>query len=84
MLPERLVEELDLVVEPRKRSAFVEAAVREKLVRERQLRQLRSLRETAGLLETQILPDWRTPAGTTAWVRTLRDQDEATRPRRDL
>ncbi len=80
MLPEELVKELDQVVEKRKRSAFVEEAVRAKLLNERQ-KQL--LKETAGDLGDAGPPEWSTPEGTSAWVRALRDQDEALRPRRD-
>ncbi len=80
MLPEELVKELDQVVEKRKRSAFVEEAVRAKLLNERQKR---LLRETAGAFQGAIPAEWETPEKTSAWVRRHRDQDEVLRPRRD-
>jgi len=77
MLPESLVAELDAVVEKRRRSAFVEAAIREKLTRQRQSS---ALRRTAGALRRSRHRAWGNDA--TAWVRSLRDADETTRPAR--
>ena len=74
MLPESLVEELDATVEPRRRSAFVEAAIREKLLRERQRT---SLRSTAGGLRSKPGAAW--SADPSTWVRSLREQDESVR-----
>ncbi len=69
MLPDELIATLDQLVDKRKRSAFIEAAIREKLRRERQRR---VLRETAGVIRGDAPPEWTTPAGTSAWVHALR------------
>ncbi len=73
VLPEELVEEVDSFAGKRKRSRFVEEAVREKLLR---ARQLRVLRETAGSIDLKNHPEWSTPEKISAWVRALRDEDE--------
>ena len=75
MLPEALVEELDAVVEKRRRSAFVESAIREKLVREKQRL---VLRRTAGVLRAAKGAPWANDPS--AWVRSVRQKDEAVRP----
>ncbi len=74
MLPEALVEELDTVVEKRRRSAFVEAAIREKLARQRQAS---ALRRTAGALHGSKGVAW--AEDPTAWVRSVREADDAVR-----
>ena len=73
MLPDELIATLDRVIEKRKRSAFIEAAIRETLRRERQSR---VLRETAGVIRASAPPEWTTPAGTSAWVHALRALEE--------
>ncbi len=72
ILPEELVNEVDQAAGTRKRSAFVEAAVREKLARQRQSEALRGL---AGILEPGDYPEWATPEQTSAWVRAQRRLD---------
>jgi metal-responsive CopG/Arc/MetJ family transcriptional regulator len=68
-LPEALVAELDRVSGPRNRSAFVEAAVRKAVQRER----LRlSIERTAGSLSAENYPHWRTSEATVEWVREMR------------
>lgn len=76
MLPRRVVEAVDRLVGPRKRSAFVAPAVAEKLAHE----QLgKALAETRGILVQDAYPEWETPEKTSAWVRELRTQaDENT------
>lgn len=72
ILPDRLVEEIDGVVGKRKRSHFVEQAVREKLKRESLLK---ALKETAGMLPADEYPEWETSEKVAAWVRKSRLQD---------
>lgn len=72
ILPEELVNEVDQAAGTRKRSAFVEAAVREKLARQRQSEALRGL---AGILAPADYPEWATPEQTSAWVRAQRRLD---------
>ena len=72
ILPDRLIEEVDEVVGKRKRSHFVEEAIREKLKRGALMK---ALRETAGVLSPEEYPEWETPAKTAAWVRESRRRD---------
>jgi metal-responsive CopG/Arc/MetJ family transcriptional regulator len=55
MLPESLVADLDAVVEKHGRSAFVEEAIREKVLRHRQFA---ALRRTAGALRGAKAVAW--------------------------
>jgi metal-responsive CopG/Arc/MetJ family transcriptional regulator len=73
VLPEALVKQVDAVVGKRKRSRFVEEAVREKLRREGLLA---ALKETAGALSEESHPEWATSEKAAAWVRESRRQDE--------
>lgn len=72
VLPEDLVAEVDRFAGKRKRSAFVEEAIRAKLARERLGR---ALRETAGVLDPADYPEWATPELTSAWVHSMRQRD---------
>ena len=72
VLPDRLIEEIDGTVGKRKRSRFVEEAIREKLRREALLR---ALRETAGILPAAEYPEWETSEKGAAWVRESRRRD---------
>ena len=80
ILPDRLVEEIDDVVGKRKRSHFVEEAIREKLKR---AALLKALKETAGILSPEEYPEWATPDKAAAWVRESRrgDAERLRRPR---
>jgi metal-responsive CopG/Arc/MetJ family transcriptional regulator len=74
ILPDELLDQVDRIAGPRRRSAFVEAAVREKLARE----VLGSaLREAAGILDLANYPEWETPEKVAAWVRAGRRADDA-------
>jgi len=73
VLPEELVKRIDVMVGRRKRSRFVEEAVREKLRRETLLA---ALKETAGVLSAEESPDWATSESAAAWVRESRRQDD--------
>lgn len=74
VLPEELLEAVDRVVGKRKRSRFVEAAIREKLSREALSA---ALRESAGSIDLSDYPEWKTPEGVSAWVRSGRGGDDA-------
>ena len=74
ILPEGLVKRIDGVVGKRKRSRFVEEAVREKLRKETLLA---AVEQTAGVLADGGHSQWSTPEGAAAWVRdTRRHNDE--------
>ncbi len=73
-LPDDLVSALDQAVGKRRRSRFVEEAIREKLAREAQGA---ALRQSAGALDVDAYPEWATPEQTSAWVQEQRRQDEA-------
>jgi hypothetical protein len=73
VLPTELVAEVDRVAGARRRSRFVEVAIREHL---RRMRLSMALRETAGALKDEDYPDWDTPEKTSAWVRDRRKEDD--------
>lgn len=56
--PKELIEEVDRIVGPRRRSEFIAAAVQEKLKREKLLR---ALRRAAKLPVESDIPGWETP-----------------------
>lgn len=72
VLPEDLLAEVDRVAGKRKRSRFVEAAVREKLSREALSI---ALRESAGVIDLTSYPEWKSPEKISAWVRAIRRED---------
>jgi hypothetical protein len=72
VLSDELIEEIDGVVGKRKRSRFVEEAIREKLKRGSLLK---ALKETAGILPSEEYPEWGTPEKTAAWIRESRLRD---------
>lgn len=72
VLPEDLLKEVDRVAGKRKRSRFIEEAVRDRLSREA----LRlALEKTAGILRAEDYPEWSTPEQISAWVHDLRQAD---------
>ncbi|MDY6912361.1 MAG: ribbon-helix-helix domain-containing protein [Chloroflexota bacterium] len=73
VLPEELVDNVDRVVGKRRRSRFVEEAIREKLRRDELLA---ALEETAGILSDMDYPEWETSQKTAEWVRESRRGDE--------
>jgi metal-responsive CopG/Arc/MetJ family transcriptional regulator len=76
ILPKELVEAVDELVGPRKRSAFITEAVETMVAR---ARLGRALKETVGILSADEYPEWETPEKVSAWVRELRSVDnEAT------
>ena len=72
VFPKELVEEIDRLVGPRKRSVFLVQAVEEKIGRERLGR---ALATTAGFLAEGTHPEWETPEQVSAWVHELRSLD---------
>jgi metal-responsive CopG/Arc/MetJ family transcriptional regulator len=85
VLPAELIEEVDRVAGARRRSRFVEEAIRERLKRDALSS---ALREAAGILKDVDYPEWDSPKKVSAWVRASRREDEARlarklRPRRD-
>ncbi|MBM3924994.1 MAG: hypothetical protein FJ320_03260 [SAR202 cluster bacterium] len=73
ILPDDLVKQVDATVGKRKRSRFVEEAVREKLRREALLA---ALSATAGMLSAEDHPQWAASKQAAAWVRESRRRDE--------
>lgn len=79
VLSRELVEEVDRLVGPRKRSAFLAEATAENVRRERLGR---ALEQTAGFLDPDEYPEWRTPEDVSAWVRRQRALDDAATTRK--
>jgi hypothetical protein len=75
-LPEDLVREIDEYAGPRGRSAFIEDAVRRKLLNERQKRAIERASELPGL-DPKDYPHWATPELTSQWVHDMRRADQA-------
>ena len=73
MLPAALLQRIDQLVGKRKRSAFIEEAVEERVMRER-LR--KALRATAGMLREDYPPEWETPETTREWLGEIRASGE--------
>ncbi|MSQ40198.1 MAG: hypothetical protein EXR55_00745 [Dehalococcoidia bacterium] len=73
IISEELLRQIDATVGKRRRSRFVEEAVREKLRREMLVAALSS---TAGLLSAEAHPEWGTPDEVATWVRESRRRDE--------
>jgi metal-responsive CopG/Arc/MetJ family transcriptional regulator len=73
ILPDNLVAEIDGTVGKRKRSHFVEEAIREKL---KQQKLLNALKETAGILTSEEYPEWATTEKAAKWVSESRKRDD--------
>jgi len=73
VLPAELVRQIDELVGRRKRSAFIEDAVGERMKRER-LR--KALATTAGMLRDDYPPEWESPDTTREWLREIRASGE--------
>jgi polysaccharide deacetylase 2 family uncharacterized protein YibQ len=71
VLPDELVEEIDRLVGPRKRSRFIEKAVREQVRREGGS----AVAAAAGILAGKGHPHWETPEKISAWLEELRKVD---------
>ena len=73
VIPRELINEVDDLVGPRRRSQFLADALREKLNR---VRLASAAREAAGSLADVPIPQWQSSAGAAAWVRKLRRSDD--------
>jgi Arc/MetJ-type ribon-helix-helix transcriptional regulator len=73
VLPDGLVRDIDSLVGKRKRSRFVEEAVREKL---RSEALLKAIEDTAGALLPDAHPEWSTSGKAASWVRESRRRDD--------
>jgi predicted transcriptional regulator len=71
-LPEDLVKEVDRLAGKRKRSQFIEGAVRDKVLI---ARQREALEKYAGILNPDDYPEWSTPEKASEWVRASRQLD---------
>lgn len=76
VIPAELLNDVDALVGPRRRSEFFAAAVREKLERERLRRVAHQL---AGSLKDSDTPGWETPEATSVWVRNVRVESDRER-----
>ncbi|HMM41665.1 MAG TPA: hypothetical protein PKA95_07170 [Thermomicrobiales bacterium] len=73
MLPEKLVEEIDALVGPRRRSEFIAETMEAAMERER-FRE--ALTKAAGSIDVKDYPEWATPEKVDEWVRRSRELDE--------
>ena len=73
IVSEELLKEVDRLAGRRKRSRFIEYAIREKLSREALSV---ALEESAGVLALTDYPEWETPESASAWVRSGRREDD--------
>jgi metal-responsive CopG/Arc/MetJ family transcriptional regulator len=74
VVPEDLVQQVDRVAGKRRRSRFVEEAIREKLSRQALGA---ALATTAGVLDAAEYPEWARPEAVSGWVRERRQEDDA-------
>lgn len=73
VLPEDLLNEIDEVAGKRRRSEFIEQAVRERLL---WIKQGIALEKAIGSLDLSEYPEWDTPEKVSAWVREQRQADD--------
>lgn len=73
VVPGELIEEVDRVAGKRKRSRFVEEAIREKLSRQTLSD---ALATSAGILFPNDYPQWDTPEKVSDWIKAGRQEDE--------
>ena len=72
VVPDDLVQEVDRVAGKRRRSRFIEEAIREKLSRQALGT---ALADTTGVLDPADYPEWDTDAKVAAWVESGRLAD---------
>ena len=70
VLPDDLVRAIDDLVGTRKRSTFIAETMEERVRRERQLK---AIRDGAGILDAERYAHWSTSEKVAAWIRDLRD-----------
>lgn len=75
VVDEGILREIDRLAGKKKRSSFIEGAVKKELQR---LNQLSLLRKLKGAWKDEDHPDMRGKQGTCKWVRKLRSEDEKT------
>jgi hypothetical protein len=73
VIADDVLDEVDRVAGKRRRSEYIETAIREKLARERQSA---ALRATRGALDPRDYPAWSPPEAVSEWVRASRHADE--------
>jgi hypothetical protein len=76
--PKELIEEIDRLVGPRRRSEFITDAAAEKLKREKLLQ---ATRKAMALPPVDDVPEWKTPEAVSRWVH---DQRVDSRPIRKV
>jgi hypothetical protein len=74
--PKALIDEVDRLVGPRRRSEFITTAVDEKLKREKLLQ---ATRRAMKLPAESDVPGWETPEAVSQWVHDLRAESDRTR-----
>jgi len=78
VLPKELLDEVDGLVGPRRRSQFTREAIEDKIVRQRRVE---AFEEVVGSLKDDAPPpEWETSESTYEWVRSLRREWEASDP----
>jgi hypothetical protein len=75
--PKELIEEVDKLVGPRRRSEFLTEATAEKLKREKLLRLTRKVMKLPPVEEDT--PGWETPEAVSKWVHDLRRKNDRIR-----
>jgi hypothetical protein len=73
LIPQDLMEKVDRLVGPRRRSEFLSQALREKLSR---VELAEAARKAAGSLADADIPGWESRERARAWVEALRKEDE--------
>jgi hypothetical protein len=73
--PKELIEEVDKLVGPRRRSEFLTEAAAEKLKREKLLKLTREVMK----LPPVDVPEWKTAESTSKWVHDLRRENDRVR-----
>jgi hypothetical protein len=73
VMPSDLLREIDSRVGRRKRSAFIQEAIEEKLNR---LRRVEAFERVVGSVADGDIPEWKTPESTAEWLRGLRGNRE--------
>lgn len=73
--PKNLIDEVDRLVGPRRRSEFLTQAAQEKLKREKLLKATRA----AMKLPPVNVPEWKTPESASKWVHDLRVESDRKR-----
>jgi hypothetical protein len=74
--PKKLIEEVDRLVGPRRRSEFLTEAAAEKLKREKLLQ---ATREAMALPAERDIAGWETPEAVSKWVHNLRVESDHAR-----